>query len=175
MFRPAIIAASAAGVLLLGACGSGDETAMEPDVTATTATETIEEVIEEPLDAAGLACASFFELDVLMLRYSDGMVEAGEMTEAQVKREYRRLVGEVIAQGEIAVAEGGIEPKVVTNAKRLETAAGKMKKKDTFANMPRKQRNLMNTRLTRIERTCARAGYPLPDENALLRADSATG
>ena len=81
----------------------------------------------------------------------------------------------MVAQGEIAVAEGEIDPKIVNNAKRLQKAADKMKKKDTFANMPRKQRKAMETRMTRVERSCARAGYALPDENALLRADAATG
>jgi hypothetical protein len=62
----------------------------------------------------------------------------------------------------------------VNNAKRLQNAAGKMKKKNTFGNMTRQQRNAMNQRMVRIERTCARAGFPLPDENVLLRADIAT-
>jgi hypothetical protein len=173
--RPAVLAVIAAGALVLSACGSSDETVSEttPEVVITETTE--EAVIDEPLDAAGLACASFFEIDVLMSRYGAGMVQAGEMTEAQVKREYRRLIAEVVAQGEIAVAEGEIDPKIVNNAKRMQNAADKMKKKDTFANMPRKQRKAMETRMTRVERSCARAGYPLPDENALLRADAATG
>ncbi len=169
------IAFLAAGALVLSACGSGDEAAVEelpPDVVATETTEEV--VVAEPLDAAGLACASFFELDLLMAQYAGGMVAAGDMTEAQVKREYRRIIGDVVSQGEIAVAEGEIEPKIVNNAKRLQNAAGKMKKKNTFGNMTRPQRNAMNLRMTRIERSCARAGYPLPDENVLLRADVAT-
>lgn len=170
------VALLAAGALVLSACGSGDEAAVEETPIDVVATETSEEVIiEEPLDAAGLACASFFELDLLMAQYDAGMVSAGDMNEAQVKREYRRIIGDVVAQGEIAAAEGEIEPKIVNNAKRLQNAAGKMKKKNTFGNMTRKQRKAMNTRMTRIERTCARAGYPLPDENVLLRADVATG
>jgi hypothetical protein len=175
IIRPAVIAFIAAGALVLSACGSSDETATEtaPEVVVTETTEEI--AIDEPLDAAALACGSFFEIDVLMSRYGAGMVEAGEMTEAQVKREYRRLIADVVAQGEIAVAEGEIDPKIVNNAKRLQKAADKMKKKDTFANMPRKQRKAMETRMTRVERSCARAGYALPDENALLRADAATG
>ncbi len=171
-----VIAVLAAGALVLSACGSGDEAAVEETAVETVVTETTEEaVVVEPLDAAGLACASFFELDLLMSEYGAGMVTAGDMTEAQVKREYRRIVGEVVTQGEIAVAEGEIEPRIVNNAKRLQNAAGRMKKKDTFDNMSRAQRKAMNTRMTRIERTCARAGYPLPDENVMLRADVATG
>lgn len=176
VIRPsAVVAIVLAGALALSACGSSDEVATET-TAETVVTQTTEEiVVDEPLDAAGQACATFFELDVLMVRYSGGMVAAGEMTEAQVKREYRRLVGDLVAQGEIAVAEGEIDPKIVNNAKRLQKAAGNMKKKNTFANMPRKQRKAMETRMTRVERSCARAGYALPDENALLRADTATG
>jgi hypothetical protein len=171
-----VIALFAAGALVLSACGSGDENAVDENAVETVVSETTEEAIAaEPLDAAGLACANFFELDLLMSQYGAGMVAAGDMTEAQVKREYRRIIGEVVAQGEIAVAEGEIEPRIVNNAKRLQNAAGKMKKKNTFSNMPRAQRNAMNTRMTRIERTCARAGYPLPDENVMLRADVASG
>lgn len=170
------VAVLAAGALILSACGSGDEAVVEettPDVVVTETTE--EAVVAEPLNAAGMACASFFELDLLMAQYDGGMVAAGDMNEAQVKREYRRIIEDVVAQGEIAVAEGEIEPKIVNNAKRLQNAAGKMKKKNTFGNMTRQQRKAMNTRMTRIERTCERAGYPLPDENVLIRADIASG
>lgn len=174
--RSSVIALFATGALVLSACGSGDEVAVDESAVETVVTETTEEaVVPEPLDAAGLACANFFELELLMSQYGAGMVAAGDMTEAQVKREYRRLIGEVVAQGEIAVAEGEIEPRIVNNAKRLQNSAGKMKKKNTFGNMPRAQRKAMNTRMTRVERTCARAGYPLPDENVMLRADVATG
>lgn len=174
--RPSsIVAFVAAGALVLSACGSSEEEATETPAEVVV-TETTEEVlIEEPVDAAGLACATFFELDVLMSRYGNGMVNAGEMTEAQVKREYRRLIGDVVAQGEIAVAEGELDAKIVNNAKRLQKSADKMKKKDTFGKLSRKQRKAMETRMTRVERSCARAGYVLPDENALLRADSAAG
>ena len=162
----------AASALVLSACSSGEEAVvLEPTPTATATVEDI--VVEEPLDAAGLACSAFYELDALAVGYSAGMVEAGEMTEAQVKREYRRLTTEIVDQGQIAVAEGTLDPKVVANAQRLQKRANAWKKKDTLADIPRKQQRLMQTQMNRIEKNCTRAGFPLPDVNADLRTDIA--
>lgn len=164
---------AAASALVLSACSSGEEqVAVEPTPSVT---ETIEDiVVEEPLDAAGLACAAFYELDALTVRYAGGMVAAGEMTEAQVKKEYRRLATEVVDQGQIAVEEGTLDTKAVANAKRLQKTAKGWKKKDTLAKTPKKKQRLMQTQMNRIEKSCTRAGFPLPEVNIDLRTDVAT-
>lgn len=160
--------------LVLSACSSGDEVAV-PDPTPTV-TETVEElIIEEPLDAAGLSCAAFYELDTLMLSYAEGMVAAGEMTEAQAKREFRRLTNEVVDQGEIAVAEGTLDTKIVANAKRLQKRADAWKKRNTIGALTNKESRLVQTQMNRIEKNCVRGGFPLPDVNLELRTDVATG
>jgi len=169
-----LIAMAAASALVLTACSSGED---EAAVDATpTVSETAEEIlIEEPLDAAGLACAAFYDLDALTLRYAEGMVAAGEMTEAQVKREFRRLTTEMVDQGEIAVAEGELNAKVVANSKRLQKRANGWKKKDTLGSLPRKDQRLVQAQMNRIEKNCVRAGFPLPEDNLVLRTDVATG
>jgi hypothetical protein len=167
----AVVAASA---LVLSACSSGEDE-VPADATPTVA-ETVEEIlVNEPLDAAGLSCAAFYELDALTLRYAEGMVAAGEMTETQAKREFRRLASEMLAQGEIAVAEGTLDTKVVANAKRLDKRATSWKKKDTLGKLNRKERRQVQQQMNRIEKNCVRAGFPLPDENLELRTDVATG
>jgi hypothetical protein len=169
-----IIAMAAASAMVLSACSSGDD---ESTSEATpTVSETVEEIIvDEPLDAAGLACAAYYDLDALTLRYAEGMVAAGEMTEAQVKREFRRLTTEMVDQGEIAVAEGEVDTKVVANAKRLQKRANAWKKKDTLGSLSRKEQRLVQTQMNRIEKNCVRAGFPLPEANIILRTDVATG
>jgi hypothetical protein len=169
-----LVTGVAVTALILTGCSSDEAAEPVVDVTETTATAAPEEiVVEEPPTAAEFACASYFELDLLSSAYAGGLVASGDLTEAGVKREYKRILGDMVSQGELAVAEGEIEPKFVANSKRLQKSLNGMKKKDTVGNQTKKQRNLMQKQMTRIERTCARAGFPLPEENVIARADLA--
>lgn len=169
-----IVVGIATSALILTGCSSDEAAEPVVEVTEPAVTETVEEiVIEEPPTTAEAACASYFELDLLSTAYADGLVASGDMTEARVKREYKRILGDMITQGELAVAEGEIEPKFVTNAQRLQKSVDGMKKRDTIGNQSKKQRTLMQKQMTRIERTCNRAGFPLPEENVIARADLA--
>jgi PBP1b-binding outer membrane lipoprotein LpoB len=169
-----IAACLAASALVLTGCSSDEAAEPVVDVTETAPTEIVEEIVAaDPPTAAETACASFFELDLLSSAYAGGLVASGDMTEARVKREYKRILDDMITQAELAVAEGEIEPKIVVNAKRMQKTMNGMKKRNTIGNQTKKQRDVMQKQMTRIERTCNRAGFPLPEENVIARADLA--
>ncbi len=170
-----IVMLGAAIALLLTACTSEPASDLSASASEsvllgpTDATALPTSGASEPTDAAGEACAAYFQLDLLNSTYAGGAVADGDMTEAQVRVDFRRLLKIMVAQGEVAVADGTADQKLVANAQRMRKAVNGLAKSQALSDLTTKQQAKFATQSSRVEKACARAGFPLPDDNITAR------
>ncbi|MDI1289694.1 MAG: hypothetical protein PSX37_07080 [bacterium] len=170
-----IAALGAAAALLLAACTSeptsdlsssaSDSSLVAPSDEATSAASGA----TEPTDAAGEACAAYFQLDLLNSTYAGGAVADGDMTEAQVRADFTRLLKIMVAQGKIAVEDGSVNQKLVANATRMRKAVRGLAKNQALSDLTKKQQNKFTLQSSRVQKACASAGFPLPEDNNVAR------
>ena len=173
----AIVGLVASAGLVLGACSS------DPEPTATTAslpadlgasgdasasTEAGTEV-GDPTSPAGLACAAYFELDLLNSTYAGGAVQDGDLTEEEVKAKAAKLLKELVAQAQVAVSDGSADDKLIANSERMRKAIKELSKKENLSDLTAKQKELFVIQSSRVEKACARAGFDLPADNVTAR------
>jgi hypothetical protein len=125
-----------------------------------------------PTSSAGQACAAYFQLDVLNSQYAGGAVKNGNMTEDQVKADFKRLLKEMVAQSKLAVADGTADQKLLKNATRMQSEIKTLKKKQALADLPKATQAKFATQSLRVQRACDRAGFPLPTENVTARTSA---
>lgn len=127
-----------------------------------------------PTSAAGLACAAYFALDLLNSDYASGNTEA---TEAQMKADFKRLLTDMVKQGRLAADDGTADNKIIKNATRMRDEVKALKKKEALRDMPKATQTKFALQSLRVQRSCDRAGYPLPAENVSSRTSAglATG
>jgi hypothetical protein len=123
-----------------------------------------------PLDATGLACAAYFELDLLNSSYAGGAVANGNMTEQQVRDDFTRLLKEMVAQAKAAEAAGSSDPKLLINATRMKKMVKGLAKDAALSDLTKKQQALFAKQSVRVQKACERAGYPLPADNVTARS-----
>lgn len=165
-------ALAAAAGLLLASCSSEPEATPTPSpslLESSAAALPSEQPTVAPIDAAGLACAAYFELDLLNSSYSGGAVADGDMTEEQVKADFKRLLKELVTQAKVAVSDGVADPKLSANAVRMRKTVNKLKKAESLADLSKKQQLRFAKSSLRVQKACDRAGYPLPDDNITAR------
>ena len=170
----ALAAAATVSIAVLTSCSS-DEPAAEP--SATTSEIVIEDTlpaeteVEEtvPAGEAASACDVYFEIDLLNSSYAGGVVKQGDMTEKQVKGEMNALVEELSSLAAAAVDDGSADAKMVANAKRLANILGKLKKKEALKDLTKPEQKRFATASLRVQKSCDRAGFPLPAENITAR------
>ena len=169
------LAASVAVVaMLLASCSSSTEETASPSATpVATSAAPVPSASEEtaaPLDAAGLACAAYYELDLLNSAYAGGAVANGNMTEQQVRDDFASLLKEMVAQAKAAEATGVSDPKLLVNAKRMKKMVKSLAKDAPLTDLSKKQQAKFAKQSLRVQKACTRAGYPLPDDNATARS-----
>lgn len=123
----------------------------------------------EPTDAAGEACAAYFQLDLLNSTYAGGAVADGDMTEAQVRADFTRLLRIMVAQGKIAEEDGAVDPKLVANATKMRKAVKGLAKSQALSDLSKKQQAKFTLQSSRVQKACNRAGFPLPEDNNTAR------
>ncbi|MDQ5973161.1 MAG: hypothetical protein QG661_370 [Actinomycetota bacterium] len=164
-----------ASALLLSACTSepgADLASLDASSSSAAAGDTAspsESGTAVPGDAAVQACAAYFELDLLNSTYAGGAVADGDMTEAQVRADFQRLLRIMVAQGTIAVADGQAGQKLLANATRMKKAVKGLAKGQALSDLTKKQQTKFALQSSRVEKACARAGLPLPDDNTIAR------
>lgn len=179
MTRPAhrrALAATAALIaagMLVASCSSEPEpaaTATLPSEIAVSESDSGSSTpIGDPNSAAGLACAAYFELDLLNSTYAGGAVADGDMTEEEVKAKFGKLLKELVAQAQIAVSDGTADEKLLANAERMRNTVKELAKKQTLADLTDKDKELFAVQSLRVQRSCARAGFELPADNVTAR------
>jgi len=170
----ALAAASALAVTALASCSSDD-----PEASPTESTSEIviddtlpaDTMTEEPIatGAVAAACDAYFQIDLLNSAYAGGAVADGDMTEAQVKDEMNALIKELNAQATLAVDDGSADAKMLANAKRMKKIVNGLKKKQALKDLSKAKQKNFATASLRIQRSCDRAGVPLPADNVTAR------
>lgn len=159
-----------AGALLLTACG-GDEGSTEASASASALSSTASPGADPALagTAVAAACAAYFELDLLNSSYAGGAVADGDMTEAQVKADFAKLLREVVKNAKVAVAEGDADPKLLANATKMRKAVTSLSKDEVLSDLTAKQQAAFAKQSLRVQRSCDRAGFALPADNITAR------
>ena len=167
----ALVAASAAAALALSSCSSGSEPAPTASATATTAvgTASASATAEVPVGAAALACAAYFKLDLLISQYAGGAVAQGDLTEEEVKADFKAALKELNAQAQVAVADGSADQKLVINAKKMKKLVNSLGKKETLSDLSKAQKVKFAKQSLRVQKACMRAGLDLPADNVTAR------
>jgi len=170
------LAAAAVAVALLASACSSDSGSDASSSAA--ASETPEASVDasssasgtaEPAGAAAQACAAYFELDLLNSTYVGGAVADGDMTEVQVRTDFRRFLRAMVAKGTIAESEGDLDARFVANATRMKNTVKRLPAGQALSDLSRKQQRSFAVQSSRVEKSCARAGFPLPDDNVTAR------
>ncbi len=170
----ALAAAGALSVALLASCSSDDTTTDPAESTSEIVIDDVlpaEDVTEEIIatGAAASACEIYFELDLLNSAYAGGAVKQGDMTEKQVKNEMVALVDELTVQAQAAVDDGSADAKLAANANRMDKILGGLKKKNDLKDLSKAKQKNFATASLRIQKSCERAGIPLPADNVTAR------
>lgn len=169
----AITASALAAGLLLASCSSDPEpaptTILPTEITSSESESSTSTPVGDPNSAAGLACAAYFELDLLNSTYAGGAVADGDLTEAEVKAKFGKLLKELLAQAQIAVSEGAADDKLVANAQRMRNIVKDLAKKQDLADLTKKDKELFALQSMRVQKSCARAGFELPADNVTAR------
>lgn len=171
-----IVALGAAAVLLMSACTSEPTSDLSSTASESAAVASSDEAslpasdgASEPTDAAGEACTAYFQLDLLNSTYAGGAVADGDMTEAQVRADFTRLLKIMVSQGKVAVEDGTVDQKFVANATRMRKAVKGLSKSQALSDLSKKQQAKFTLQSSRVQKACARAGFPLPDDNNTAR------
>jgi hypothetical protein len=172
----ALAALAAASAMLLASCSSDSEpsasasssaSAVLPSSSATAAPSA--SATAAPTGAAAAACAAYFDLDLLNSQYAGGAVENGNLTEAQVREQFQADLKELASQAKAAVADGSADAKMVANAKRMKRIVKSLTKQEALSDLSKKQQTRFAKSSLRVQKACARAGFPLPADNITAR------
>lgn len=170
-----VVAAVGVAAVILTSCTSSPEsetTTSSPSAAATSAavSEAASPEASAAADsAAAQACAAYFELDLLNSSYAGGAVADGDMTEAQVRADFKRLLKQLKAQATIAVAEGSADAKLEANSARMKKIVKSLAKGEALKDLSKAKQNTFAKSSLRVQKACERAGFPLPDDNVTAR------
>lgn len=165
-----VVATTAA--LVLAACSSGSEPAPASSAAMSSAPATAEAAPSPsatPTGAAALACAAYFDLDLLNSSYAGGAVKDGDLTEDQVRTEFQTSLKELSAQAKAAAADGSADGKLAKNALRMKKIVKKLDDGQPLSALSKKQQVRFAKSSLRVQKACDRAGFPLPADNITAR------
>ena len=118
---------------------------------------------------AALACAAYFEIDLLNSTYAGGAVQDGDMTEAQVRTDFQAGLKELALQAKAAEADGSGDKKLVANSTRMKKLVKQLAKGQPLSSLTKKQQVTFAKSSLRVQKACDRAGFPLPADNISAR------
>ena len=170
-----LVAVAGVTTLVLTSCTSEPEASSSSPSVSDAATSAATTYTASPAasadadSAAAQACAAYFELDLLNSSYACGAVADGDMTETQVKADFKRLLKTMKAQATIAVAEGSADPKLEANSARMKKIVKSLAKAEALKDLSKGKQNTFAKSSLRVQRACERAGFPLPADNVTAR------
>jgi hypothetical protein len=168
---PALVVA---GALALAGCSSSEPAATTSSLPSGTASASggssaSASASSTPTGAAAEACAAYFKLDLLNSSYAGGAVADGDMTEQQVRDEFTADLKTLVTQAKAAVADGTADQKMVANSTRMKKIVKSLKKQQALSDLSKKQQVSFAKSSLRVQKSCERAGFPLPDDNVTAR------
>jgi hypothetical protein len=149
------------GFFALSGCSSNNQAAPTP--VTTTPAPTIAAVTE-----LSSACASVYEIDLLVSDYSAGAVANGDYTESEALADYLRLA-KAVNTGSKSVKTGdgaGQASTLTTNSRKSIAVLNGLNKSATLASMSGKKATRLKTQRARMIKACQAAGFPIPSVNA---------
>jgi hypothetical protein len=169
----ALAAVAASSALLLASCSS-EEAAPTPSASMAPSSASAEpsasaSVDAAPTGAAALACAAYFDLDLLNSQYAGGAVADGDMTEEQVRADFKAQLKELVAQAKLAADDGSGDAKLVANSVRMKKIIKSLDKQQALSDLSNKQQKTFAKSSLRVQKACDRAGFPLPVDNVTGR------
>lgn len=170
----ALAALATASVMVLASCSSDPEPAATSASASAEATSPAESASAsaEPVavtGAAAAACAAYFELDLLNSDYAGGAVADGDITEEQVREQFRAQLKELVAEAKLAVEDGSADRKLLINAKRMKKIEKSLAKDAALSDLSNKKQLRFAKSSLRVQKACDRAGIPLPPDNSTAR------
>jgi hypothetical protein len=172
----AIAALAATTALLLASCSSSSEpsasasaSAALPSASSSALASSSASASAAATGAAALACAAYFDLDLLNSQYAGGAVADGDMTEQQVRTDFKAQLKELVAQAKLAAADGSGDEKLVNNAQRMKKIVKTLKKSQALSALSKQQQQTFAKSSLRVQKACDRAGFPLPADNVTAR------
>jgi hypothetical protein len=169
---------AAAAVALTSCSSSSDAPASSGAASASTASSVPMPSVSgsagsaSTTSAAALACAAYFSLDLLNSQYAGGAVANGNMTEQQVKSDFKKLLAEMVTQADLAATDGTADGKLSINALRMKKMILTLKKTQSLSDLSKDNQVKFAKQSLRVQRSCDRAGYPLPADNVTARTSA---
>ena len=93
----------------------------------------------------------------------------GNLTEAQVRADFQRLLKEIVAQAKLATADGSLGQKALVNAKRMKKEIKSLKQAEALSDLTKAQQAKFAKQSLRVQKACDAAGFPLPADNVTAR------
>jgi uncharacterized lipoprotein len=170
----ALTALAAAAVMVLASCSSDPEptdasTSASALASASAESPSASAAALAPTGAAAVACAAYFDLDLLNSSYAGGAVEDGDFTEEQVRDQFRAQLKELVAEAKVAVEDGSADRKLLVNAKRMKKVVNSLDKDEALSDLSATKQERFAKSSLRVQRACDRAGLPLPADNVTAR------
>lgn len=169
MFRthPAMILGTA---ILLGftvaACSSEGEAEPTPTLTAPSAPA----VTDEPSTAPITACDTFFEVDLIRSQVAAGTGDLTKKERRALLQEYKTAVDALVIDADQSFVAGALPERALANAERMQANLARVSPNEGIDGLSKAQKQRLRLSAKRIERACAAAGAPLPQENLDARA-----
>lgn len=160
-------ALATATLLTVSACSSGGDASSSTPVASVSANPS---TTIAPITQLSSACASVYEVDLLMSDYSAGAVANGDFTEQEARADYLRLT-KAINAGANSVTGAPQATTLTTNSARSLKVLRGLSNKATLGTMAKKKATRLSNQRTRMLKACAAAGFPLPAVNVQAHQD----
>ncbi|MDP2288086.1 MAG: hypothetical protein Q8M73_05920 [Actinomycetota bacterium] len=159
---------AASGLFLFSACSSGEEPGAAPSSSAPASPSST--IVQIP--SLSSACASVYELDLLVTDYKAGAVANGDFTEKEALADYARLTKAINTSSKTVAGDGKAKAAVLTtSSKRSLRIINGLNNSATLATMSSVKANKLSAQRIRMMGVCRAAGYPLPSVNAQAQLD----
>ena len=167
--RNLLLAALAVSALMaLSACSSGDE----PAASSSTSVSASPSSTITQIPALSSACASVYEVDLLVSDYNSGAVANGDFTEKEALADYARLTKAINTSAKTVAGDGKAKAAVLKkSSKRSLKIINGLSKSATLGTVSAAKSKKLAAQRTRMMGVCSSAGYPLPSVNAQAKAD----
>lgn len=163
-----LVGLAVSGLLVLSACSSGEEPAV--DSSSSTTASPSSSVTQIP--ALSSACASVYEVDLLVSDYNAGAVANGDFTENEALADYARLTKAVNTSAKTVAGDGAAKAAVLAkSSKRSLRIINGLNKSATLGTMSGAKSKKLATQRGRMMGVCKAAGYPVPSVNAQAKLD----
>ena len=155
-------------LLTLSACSSGDEPVAVPSTSASASPgSTITQI-----PALSGACASVYEVDLLVSDYNSGAVANGDFTEKEALADYARLTKAINTSATTVAGAGKAKAAVLKkSSKRSMKIINSLSPNATLGTISAAKSKKLAAQRARMMGVCNAAGYPLPAVNAQAKSD----